>query len=286
MSRTRVAALVLALLPCAQEDAGWSASVGMPVSVRDLVLPGGALEPVPATPDAPVVVRMDAARPHGDGFRYDLEVYALEPGEYDLGDWLRARGSGATSPRTAQRGLPALPFRVHALLPPGQVEPRALAPGRVPLLGGYRVALVLGAVLWLGGLAGIVWLARRRRRARMPQAAATAPVRTRAEHVQALAARALAGELDGDGRAALERALIALWTERLALAALPAAEALAVLETHPEAGPVLAGLERWLHRPDAPPMEPGDPGELAELLAPYAAPHAAPGRTLQPAEER
>jgi hypothetical protein len=280
MSRGAIGALALAFLPVVQEEPGWSASVGMPVSVRDLVLPGGELEPLPASPDAPVVVRMDAARPHGDGFRYDLEVDALEPGAYALGDWLRPRGSGDTA---ALPVLPVLPFRVHALLPPGQVEPRALAPGKVPLLGGYRVALLLGAVLWLGGLAGLVWLARRRRRARMPQAAASTPLRTRAEHVQALAARALAGELDGDGRAALERALIALWTERLALAALPAAEALAVLETHPEAGPVLAGLERWLHRPDAPPVEPGD---LAELLAPYAAPGAAPARALQPAEER
>ena len=66
-------------------------TVGMPVQISDLVLPGPELEPVPITDETPVVVRIDAVYAHGTGFRYDLVCYTLEPGEFDVSDYLRRK---------------------------------------------------------------------------------------------------------------------------------------------------------------------------------------------------
>src|SRR5206468_4798079 len=129
-----------------QEPARWSSTVGMPVSVRDLVLPGSELEALPAERGAPLVLRIDAVRPHGEMFRYDLVFYALEPGRHDLRAYLRRRdGSGTET-------LPALELEVAALLPPGQIEPHRPDAGWLPRLGGYRTLLWVLGVVWLAGL--------------------------------------------------------------------------------------------------------------------------------------
>ncbi|MEZ6065121.1 MAG: hypothetical protein R3B90_05320 [Planctomycetaceae bacterium] len=68
--------------------AGYSANVGLPGKLTDVVLPGSELTVGPVDDDTPVIIRIDAVRPHGTDHRYDLTVYGVEPGEYDLGDYL------------------------------------------------------------------------------------------------------------------------------------------------------------------------------------------------------
>jgi len=250
-----VNALLLLVLACAaRQERAWSASVGMPVSVHDLVLPGAELRALEGERGAPLVLRVDAVRPHGDRFRYDLVFYALEPGDYDLARCLRrADGSAATD-------LPPLAFHVQTLLPPGQVEPHRPEPGWLPSLGGYRVALVAAGVAWL---AGLVLLVRAGRRAREREIRPALRAVTLEERLAPLIAAARADGLGPAGRAELERVLIAWWRRRLGLEQRDGAAALAELAVHPEAGPLLAGLEQWLHRPDAPAVD------LEALLAPY-----------------
>jgi hypothetical protein len=77
---------------------------------------------------------------------------------------------------------------------------------------------------------------------------------------------AAAGRLAGPDRARLELGLTAAWRRRLRLDDLPPAELYARLRAHPEAGPLLTGLEQWLHAPDA-----GRGVDLGALLAPYRA---------------
>jgi len=247
-------ALACALLCLAQDGGPWRATVGMPVTVRDLVLPGGELEAVPLTREAPLVLRVDAVQPHGDRFRYDLVFYALEPGTHDLGSALRRKDGTATA------DLPPLPFEVAALLPPGQVEPHRPESGSLPSLGGYQALLWTLGVAWA---AGLVLLLRAGRQARARRALAVVRAVTLEERLAPLVAAARADTLDAAGRAELERVLIAWWRRKLALEELDAAVALAELARHPEAGPLLAGLEQWLHRPGAPPVD------LERLLAPY-----------------
>ena len=111
----------------------------MPVDIEQQVLPGPELEPLPVTDKTPVVIRIDAVYPHGTDFRYDFVCYGLEPGEYDLRNYLRRKDG------TSASNLPALPFFVQSQLPPGQIEPNKLAFGA---FGWF----VVGVWLLLGGV--------------------------------------------------------------------------------------------------------------------------------------
>lgn len=238
----------------AREELG-RASVGMSGTIRDLVLPGTELVVAPVTRETALVLRLDAVRPHGDAFRYDLTWYGLEPGSHALAEFLvRKDGSSVAE-------LPAHTVTVTSLLAPGQFEPHRPPAGELPRLGGYQTLLILGGILWFVGL---VWiLARFRRRAEVLAAGAARQV-SLAERLRPLVAAARANELSPAGRAELELALLAFWRKRLGLVERDPLLALRELRAHPEAGPLLRGLEDWLHRPDPPAVD------LEHLLAPYA----------------
>lgn len=229
-------------------------TVGVPGELRYVVLPGSELEVAAADDETPVVLRIAAARPHGDAWRYDLVWYGLEPGDFDLTDFLeRVDGSDAAD-------LPALPVRVGTVLPPGQVEPHRPVAGELPRVGGYRALLYLAGVLWLVGLGAILFGGRRRREAEAVRAREV----TLAERLRPLVTDALAGKLTRREHAELELALVALWRRRLGLDALPARDALAEIGRHPEAGALLRALEAWLHRGAG-----AEEVDLDLLLAPY-----------------
>jgi hypothetical protein len=229
----------------------------MPEKIEQLVLPGPELEVKPIEDRRlPVIVRIAACYPHGSAFRYNIVYHALEPGRYDLKDYLRRKdGSPAAD-------LPQIPVLVEAVLPPGQVEPHPLAMGSSPWLGGYRLLVVMAALAWCAGLA-VILLAGRRRRVAL-QAQADRPA-TLADRLRPLVDAALAGTLSTDRHAELERLLIGYWRGRLNLEQLAPARMMAVLRDHDEAGPLVRQLEDWLHRP------PGTAGpvDVAALLKPY-----------------
>jgi hypothetical protein len=230
------------------------ASVGLPVRLAQ-VLPGSELEVKPLTDRrTPIVLRIVAAEPMGDGFRYDFEYYGLAPGSFDLRAYLQRKD------RTSMAGLPPLRVTIESVLPPGQVKPNDLELRGSPWLGGYRLLVILGAVLWLLGLLAVLFVGRRRRK----QEQARARPRTLADHLRPLVEGAMSGTLAHDQLAELERSLILCWTRRLHLAATKPAAALPLLRAHPEAGPLLMQLESWLHRP-------GTKGtiDVEALLAPY-----------------
>jgi hypothetical protein len=231
------------------------ASVGMSGTLHDLVLPGSELGVAPVTRETALVLRLDAVRPHGDAFRYDITWYGLEPGSYALADYL-VRVDG-----TSLAGLPAHTLRVTSLLAPGRVEPHPPAVGDLPRLGGYQTLLILGGILWCVGL---VWILTRFRRKAAEERAPVARGVSLAERLRPLVAAARAQELSPAGRAELELALLAFWRKRLGLAERDPVLALRELRAHPDAGPLLQGLEDWLHRPDPPAVD------LERLLAPYA----------------
>jgi len=240
----------------AREPIETSASVGVPVTLRDVVLSGPELEVRPVVLETPVVIRITDVYPHGDAFRYDLVVYGLDPGEYDLTRYLRRRDGSPASE------LEPLAFRVTSILPPGQVEPNPLSAGEPPKVGGYTRMLWIAGVVWVLGLAAILFATRRRR---MHERRGARPA-SLADRLRPLVEAAVAGRLSRSDRAALELTLIAVWRKRLALEELGVAEALAQMKAHAEAGPLLTCLEGWLHRPDGAGERDVD---LGELLAPY-----------------
>jgi len=261
LSLTALALLLFALsAPC--QEAGpkprSQSTVGMPAKIEQLVLPGPELESRPIEDRrAPVVVRIAAVYPHGTAFRYDIVYYGLEPGRYDLRDYLRRKDGSPT------KDVPSLPVVVEPVLPPGQIEPHRLPLEPSPSLGGYRGLAIAGGVAWIAGLVAIA-LAGRRKRA-LAAAATTRPL-TLADRLRPLVDAAMAGTLGEGQKAELERLLIGYWRKRLGLERTEPARVMAMLREDDEAGPLLRRLEDWLHRP---PGEASEPVDVAALLKPY-----------------
>ena len=250
--------IVLNALAAAAIDAAEpipSTSVGMTERLQSVVLPGSELEPIPLTDSRqPIVVRLIEVYPHGTAFRYELEYYGLEPGEFDLTDYLRRKDGSSTT------DLSPLLVSIKSVLPPGQVEPNSLQPAPPQRLGGYLLALVLGCLAWLVVLAAILFVGRRKS---SPVYVSTLRGETLADRLRPLVQKAQLNELASGQKAELERLLLAYWRKRLALGNLPPVAAIAQLRQHEEAGPLLQQLERWLHQPGE-----NAAVDLATLLAP------------------
>ncbi len=247
----------LALVLCANPAYQATSPVGIPARLEEQVLAGSELVPAPADHDTPIVLRVLEVSPHGADLRYDLEYTGLEPGAFDLKDFL-VRRDGSTLD-----GLPPLSVRIEGTLPEGQITPHDPTPADVPGFGGHRRNLIVAGVLWVCGLFAILLVGRKR------DARDTGPGRrpmSLAERLRPLVERGLAGELESAERAELERTLVTFWSARLDLADKTPEEALTTLYAHPEAGALLRSLEDWLHRP-TPPAD----LDLVTLLAPYAA---------------
>ena len=233
-----------------------TATVGRPVPIDGLVLPGSRLEPA-ADPGrtAPVSVRIVAVAPHGNLFRYDLEATGWEGGDLDL----RAVLVGADGWTT--NALPAVLLRTTSNLPAS--SPRVCIPPPAPprQLGGYGQTLFVLGLVWLVGLA---LLLRLRRRAITPPDTGAAPL-TPADELAALVAKAGAGSLDRGEKAAVERLVYEAWRKRLGLEQTDPRQLVAALREEPAAAAALERLEGWLHAPGA--AAPADLGAfVAELL--------------------
>jgi hypothetical protein len=229
-------------------------TIGISGRVLQLVLPAPELEAVPLDAHSPIVLRVLATWPHGTDFRYDLEYHGLEAGRYDLAKYLKHKDG------TPASDLPEIPVVIQALLPEGQVQPNALEPTALPNLGGYETTMIALGVVWVLGLAAILFLGRRRKLAQRE----LARPRTLAEELRPLVESALAGRLSRSERASLELRLVEYWRRKLELLDRSPQELLVELRGHPEAGALLQSLEDWLHRPDPPAQV-----DLARLLAPY-----------------
>jgi hypothetical protein len=240
----------------ASADEERTATVGMTIEIRDLVLPGSELVTRPIGVKDPFVLRISATYPHGTSFRYDLECYGLEPGEYDIADWLLRRDGSSTD------DLPPTMVTIRAALPPGQVLPHRPAEGDVSVFGGYGTLLVLLGVVWLIALPLIIFY-RRDRGGRGGVGVEERPL-TLAERLRPMVLDAIRGTLTRKQRSQLELTLLAYWRRKLDLEGMAPAAALASLKQHPEAGPLLAALEEWLHHPAK-----QEETDLEKLLNPY-----------------
>jgi len=239
-------------------------SVGVAAKINQLVLPGTELEPKPLDDRlSKVVVRVVDVYPHGTSFRYDLTYSGLEPGTYDLKDYLKRKDGTGTA------DLPAIPVTVRAILPPGQIEPSPLKATPSLFRGNYRLLMFLGAVAWFVGLVAIIFVGRKQ--AKIASEASSRPL-TLADRLRPLVDRAMAGTLEPTERAELERTLIDYWRQRLGLGALSPGRAIALIRADDQAGALLRRLESWLHRP---PGE-GERVDVAALLEPYRALPAEP----------
>lgn len=249
--------LLAGAVTAADEEPGHSTTVGMPATIEELVLPGPLLEVKPLeNRDAPFILRLVESFPHGSSHRYTFEYYALEPGGYNLTDYLRPAESGEAVE------LPKVLVSVQSSLPPGHIQPHELQSSELPRVGGYWVWVTLGAILWLATGYAILFVGRKKR-SDLEQTDEARP-KTLADRLRPSVDAAVAGELSPTELAELERVLFAFWRNRLGLNDLPAAEAMRKVLDHPESGELLRQVEVWLHHPDA-----GGEVDVASLLAPY-----------------
>ena len=163
--------LLLLLVGVARGEGERTTTVGMAGRIEQLVLPGPELEAVPNDDrKAPVVLRVVRVYPHGTALRYDLEYQGLEPGTFDLRNYLRRKDGSSTA------DLPPLPVKVVSVLPPGQVLPNPPEIRTAPSLGGYRALQIAAGIAWVLGLVAIVYYGFLRRKSGEVGAAGMAPV--------------------------------------------------------------------------------------------------------------
>jgi hypothetical protein len=225
----------------------------------EVALPGTLLEAKPVADRSVIVLRVADAFPHGTLTRYDLRYVGLEPGTYDLRDWLVRKDGTSTD------GLPKIPVVITGLLPikhNGYLEDGS--DRRLPRLGGYTATLLFLGVVWV---AAVGWLLLSRPKKARVETVESTPAETLADRVRPLVEQAARGELPPEGQARLERMLVNHWRRKLDIEGLPLPDALTRMKAHPEAGALLRELESWLHRP------PGSVRvDVAALLAPYREP--------------
>jgi hypothetical protein len=255
---TLAAALVLAVgFGVASGQDAAPPSVGMLAKLNAVVLPGSKLQAKPLEDSDSIVLRVTAAFPHGTAHRYDLQYYGLEPGTYNLCDYLvRADGSSKSD-------LPPLKVEVVAVLKTSDARPHPLKAGELPSVGGYSRVLVLFGIAWIAVL--VVLLVARRGRAAADESQEPS-AQTAANRLRPLVEAAMTGELGDVQKAELEWVLLDYWRERLDLQDLDALTSLKTLREHPEAGELLRRLEEWLHQP--PGRKTADV-DVTALLKPY-----------------
>ena len=235
-----------------------SSPLGLPATIEDLYIPGPEVEVIPRkNNESSLVIRILQTKPAANGFRYNLEIYALDPGKHLISDFLQRATD--ESPVT---GLEAT-FEGSTVHPEDSLpKPKDPNPTPPPKLGGYRTLLIFLGGFWLLGLLAILLI-----RKKKPNTVSTSnPVLTPAEKIRQLVEKAAEGSLKDGDHARLERLLLGYWRTKIPeIINLAPAEALVELRSHPEASPLILKLEQWLHAP-APDFS---EEELTSLLAPY-----------------
>ena len=233
-----------------------SATVGAPMTLSDVVLPGSELVAKPLAGDPAMIVQITDSIRHGDSWRYTFRFSGLEPGPYDLSEWLiRKDGSPVGE-------LPEVPVQIESLLPAGQVTPNELPTGWLPSLGGYKVVMTVAVVLWSLVLLALLLGGRRKKQ---HVEVASVPKRSLADMLQERLEAGFKNKVPPEQYAELERMLFSWWRKRLDLESVPADKALARIRNDDQAGPLMVQLEQWMHRPNGTAQD----VDLSKLLEPY-----------------
>lgn len=217
----------------------FESTIGFPKLIFQKVIEGPKLiaKPIRDKGQA-VIVRIVDTYSHGEHFRYDIEYTGLEPGDYNIADFL-AREDGSDAP------IDAINVKVNSILGPGQVVPYELPPKR-SRYGSYYlpIMLALGAA-WVAGLLMILFYGRGKKR----RPSAEEEKATVADRLKPLLDAAEAGELNSQQQAELERVLSSFWSKKLRLEHLSADQLREQLRNHNEASVLLDQIDTWIHKP-------------------------------------
>lgn len=220
--------------------------IGVSARLTGQLIAGSELEARPIVDrKTPLVVRILASYRHGTDYRYDIEYYGLEPGTFNLADYLRRKDGSPTG------AVEPMHVAIESRSPAGQLLPSNAPRTRLPSIGGYRWGAAAVVILWAAAL--MATLLAGRRKAPADAVAIAAPL-SPADRLRPLIAAALDRDLSHTEMAELERAMYTYWCHRLGEAESEPAHAMARLRGHPEAGKILRTIESWLHNPEGTPF--------------------------------
>ncbi|MFK7767282.1 MAG: hypothetical protein AB8B55_08680 [Mariniblastus sp.] len=229
-------------------------TIGFPRLIYQHVIAGSKVVAKPITDDEPIVLRIVETYPHGSNFRYDIEYKGLDPGTYNLANFLTRE--------IGEEPIPAIPVVIESLLGPGQVKPTDPLNVTSEFRSYYLPVLLVAAAGWLGGLLMILFYGRGKKlRPETHQAKITV-----ADRMRPLIDAAVAGELSSKEQAELERVLSSFWSKKLRLGHLPADQLREHLRSHPDASVLLNQIDNWLHRPST---DPTNQVDISKILEPY-----------------
>lgn len=212
--------------------------------------------------EAPISIRL--IRSSRDGTSYQAKFVGTVEGTYDLREHLEHMDGSSAS------GLSEMPVRIYSTLPNDHrsdlFETGAFKPS---LFGGYRLSMWLLGLAWIGiPIFIFVRRAMRKKPVRVLEPSVSAP--TLAEQLYPLVEAAASRSLTIREKGRLELLLYHHWRERAELTSTDMAMVIRQLRSHPEAGPLIGTLERWLHESDTMhAQQDRSPAAIVELLRPY-----------------
>jgi hypothetical protein len=164
------------------------APLGLPETLEDLFIPGPKIEVIPRTNnESSLVIRILKIKPVAEGFRYDLEIYALDPGIHRISQFLRY-----ATDRSPVQSLDAT-FEVTTTHPldtlPKPSEPEPVEPEK---LGGYKNLIIILGTFWVLIFFAIIFY----RKKPIANLVVETPLPTLHEKLQVLVSAASLGELN------------------------------------------------------------------------------------------
>lgn len=189
--------------------------------------------------DSPLSVRL---QPTTNGVaQYRARFIGVREGRFDLRDYLEHTDG------TTASDLPLMPVQIVSMLPNDRRSDLFDATVYRPrFTSGYRIALIIGGIIWLV-IPGIVWAIRRWRTIPDAPARPVTPEPTTAEHLQILFGVARERPLTTGEKGRLELLMYQLWRERGALLQENMADSIGKLRTIPEVSELISSIEGWLH---------------------------------------
>jgi hypothetical protein len=140
------------LEPVDQEQADdRTTSVGFPKLIFQHVISGPKVIAKPIVDrNQPVIVRIVETYPHGSDFRYDIEYKVLEPGTYNVADYL-VRDDGS------ETAIPRIDVNVYPILKIDEVRPYNLPQFNSRFRSYYLPMLLVMGVVWVAGVLMILF---------------------------------------------------------------------------------------------------------------------------------
>lgn len=208
--------------------------------------------------DAPLIVRLQHSP---TSTQYEVRFIGNISGQYDLREWLEHADGSAIELASP------IPIEIVSTLPN---DPRSdlfdVDSFQPNFSGGYRWGLALAVLAW--SAVPITVIARRLlARPKEIEVTPVSPPMSLADQLKPLIEAASRGELSTSDKARFELLLVHYWRETAILPELDMARSIQQLRSHPQAGPIIAAVEQWLHSGSATEQRP-TVQQVLQLLGP------------------